>query len=370
MERGTMESIGGAIAPGSDRAQPGRILYLDLARGLAVLFMVLQHVQIVYGRGGGEETLIGVASLLLGTAPAAPVFMLIMGLFFANSRRAGLRTGVVRGVRLFLFGYLLNVLRFTLPGLVTGGRGGIYEEWGTPWELFLSVDIFHLAGLSLIGLGVVKRFLPWRWARMALAVAILVASPFLWGAGGDSILLSSLWGVWENVYFPLFPWFVYPVCGMILADFLPGKIGDTGGTGDGARVRLLRRWGWALLGVGLLSLLLPDRGVFVIGDYFRSGAGVHVAILGFVLLWLLLCRRIARQAPTAAPLRLAYSWSRWVTEIYTAQWVIIGWGALVIGYATLPEQVAFVVGLVILAMSHGLAIGYGAVRGRLRRTTV
>lgn len=55
-----------------------RIAYLDFVRGLAILFMILQHSLVVYAVNGGETTLLGGIFVLLGTAPAA----LIMGVIW------------------------------------------------------------------------------------------------------------------------------------------------------------------------------------------------------------------------------------------------------------------------------------------------
>ena len=47
--------------------------------------------------------------MLLGTAPAAPVFMVAMGFLFGSSTRTGVRSGVVRGLQLFALGYAFNL---------------------------------------------------------------------------------------------------------------------------------------------------------------------------------------------------------------------------------------------------------------------
>ena len=77
----------------------GRLRFLDLARGLAIVFMVFQHVQIIFAVGSGEDSALGVTFLLLGTAPAAPVFMVAMGFLFGSSSRTGMRERAsVRGL--------------------------------------------------------------------------------------------------------------------------------------------------------------------------------------------------------------------------------------------------------------------------------
>ncbi len=87
--------------------------------------MVLQHAMLVYAVSEGETSILGRIVLLLGTAPAAPVFLLVMGIFLGRSTK-GLPYAIRRGVQLLALGYLLNLLRFTLPLLIT-------DEWLAVW---------------------------------------------------------------------------------------------------------------------------------------------------------------------------------------------------------------------------------------------
>lgn len=184
----------------------GRLRFLDLARGLAIVFMVLQHVQLLFAVGSGEDSALGATFLLLGTAPAAPVFMVAMGFLFGSSARTGVRSGVVRGLQLFALGYALNLLRFVLPLLVRGDQQAIEVFGGTWCGPFFEIDILRLAGLTLIVLGPVKRYVRDPRVVLALAVAVATVAPLLWGVGGGSVVLDPLWGLGEWVSFPLFPW--------------------------------------------------------------------------------------------------------------------------------------------------------------------
>ena len=98
--------------------QDGRIAFLDFARGLAIVFMIMQHAMLYYAVGSGLQSNLGKLVVISGTAPAAPVFMLIMGIFFMRAKTAGLRYGVVRGLKLLALGYLLNALRFAIPAVI------------------------------------------------------------------------------------------------------------------------------------------------------------------------------------------------------------------------------------------------------------
>ena len=197
----------------------GRLRFLDLARGLAIVFMVFQHVQIIFAVSSGEDSALGVTFLLLGTAPAAPVFMVAMGFLLGSSSRTGVRSGVVRGLQLFALGYVLNLVRFSVPLLVSGDPHAIDVFGGTWWGPLFEIDILQLAGLSLIVLGPVKRYVRDPRLVLALAAAVAIVAPLLWGVGGGNVVLDPLWGLGDWVSFPLFPWLAYPLLGLALAGF-------------------------------------------------------------------------------------------------------------------------------------------------------
>lgn len=65
-----------------DEGGSSRIVAFDHVRGLAVIFMIISHVAVVLGSGVANKTVIGhIMDDVCGTAPAAPVFMMLMGVF-------------------------------------------------------------------------------------------------------------------------------------------------------------------------------------------------------------------------------------------------------------------------------------------------
>lgn len=147
-----------------------RIVSLDLARGLAIVFMVLQHAVLIYATDRGEHSVLGKVVLLLGSAPAAPVFLFIMGIFLGRPERQ-LSRGVRRGLRLIALGYLLNLLRSTLPSLIAGHEMLSLTAPVSPLASFWAVDILQMAGLSFILLTLLRVYLPARWVWAMLAAA-------------------------------------------------------------------------------------------------------------------------------------------------------------------------------------------------------
>ncbi len=66
-----------------------RLRAIDLARGLAVFFMILVHVLITYSAPDVEHSLFGEIVGFQGGPPAAPVFMALMGISFYYSKHTG-----------------------------------------------------------------------------------------------------------------------------------------------------------------------------------------------------------------------------------------------------------------------------------------
>lgn len=323
------------------RQEKSRILYLDIAKGLAILFMFTQHCMLVHEKTAGEGTnILANIFVLLGTAPAAPIFMLIMGVFLSASK-SNFTMNILRGIKLIALGYLLNLLRFTLPLFIAGTAGFQYIAGETPLSMFLSVDILQLAGLSIIFGSFLKRFLDNKIVAPIIIVAILICSPLLWENWGDKPIFSILWGAGKNVYFPFFPWCVYPIIGMSLSRFLL----DMSNHKKDIRTLLWSGFFIIVIGIGTFD-------VFPVGDYHRSGAAIHFLMIGFILVWLSACRWISNRFSNTCIIDTLVFWSKNVTAVYFIQWVLFGWSILIFGANKQNAYVAAFIGLIVLIATH------------------
>ena len=329
-----------------------RIRAFDLARGLAVLFMILVHSLGHYGNSESWATPLGAVLVFLGGPAAAPVFMFLMGASLAFSRRSSAREIARRGLWLLFLAYTLNVLRGALPatlGLATGyvTEAEIYPY--TPATLLGLVDIHQMAGLSLLviaGLAFVARGRDLRPALVGLAIVVGLVASQLWGAvTGQPVVdtgLALLWGTDWNVFFPLFPWIVYPLTGFAFGRTLVARPD---------RRRFVRIAGLGGLALGLLGVAAIVLGGTPVGveDYWRQRPGVVMAILGFVLVWLAGCDLLLLRLPPNPVTNRLYGWSARVTSMYCIHWILIGWGVGLLGHrqldlpALLPVMVALVV---------------------------
>ena len=335
--------------------QRKRIQTFDLARGLAILFMIMQHVVLIYGNLGVTSSFIGLFILSLGTLPAAPVFLFLMGACFKYSDRDDyelFRYGLTRGLKLVLLGYGLNFLRFSVP-LLIGLKElelNLYEVDDSIHLTFLSslflIDILHCAGLSLIVMGIAVRLLKRERAYILLAVCILLISPLVWGKTSSLILidfcLTLLWGTGSEVFFPLFPWCVYPLLGMAFGQRLRS------GIEIGRLISLSRNIGVGLFVVSLIIALRNiGREIFVVGKlinfinplfrfsgYEHPGPVAVILTIGFILVWIWLCELIVKKSSQNRLYGILFFWSKNVTVFYFFQWILIGWGMLLLGYQT------------------------------------
>ena len=257
-----------------DKGPLPRVAAFDHVRGLAVIFMIISHIPLILGTSGAEKSVIGlIMSQVCGTAPAAPVFMVLMGIFFSYPYDKPTGTKVRRGVKIFLLGMLLNLGRFMVPALIGASFIPGFAESMTAtfhmsgremvWYAIYSPDILHFAGIAFIILALMGPLVerPYVWGAIAVAVACI--APGLWGTGEGKAfypLVQPLWGsalspgVPADTTFPVFPWLVYPMVGALIGRSLMA------GMDEGTLFRRMLAGGSALIVIGGIVVALQDNG--------------------------------------------------------------------------------------------------------------
>ena len=179
-----------------------RLEFVDLARGIAVIFMIAVHVLMVYANNTVKESPFGVIVEFLGGPPAAPVFMFLMGLSFIYASKKDLKASIFRGLKMILAGYILNFFRvlpiyalneFAPEFLIGSGIENISYV-----TLITIVDILQLAGLSIIILALIREFKLNKYIVLSTAIVISLISPMLWGINTNNPLINFVfdlfWG--------------------------------------------------------------------------------------------------------------------------------------------------------------------------------
>ena len=198
-------------------AAPARREWLDWARGVAVLLMVLAHVVDSWTRDADRDRAVYYWAAFLGGL-AAPAFLFMAGLGTALSgaskeargvaHRAATRALVSRGLVIFGLAFV-----FRLQALVLG--------LGHPADL-LRVDILNVMGPSLMGAGVVWGLARGAGGRIAAAVATTallafaapLASSTSWIDGWPAALLWYLRPTPGRTNFTLLPWAGFVTAGL------------------------------------------------------------------------------------------------------------------------------------------------------------
>lgn len=308
-----------------DSDKPKRLFYMDIARFIAIFFMVFSHVGLMYGTEEYLNSLFGLIIDVMAGAPAAPVFMFSMGFFVVFTKKTDLKKGIKRGLRIFIAGIVLNLVRYILPVFL----GYLFDIVKEPLygyaigESFLfllfEVDILLFAGLAYCLIIILIQYRP----KISLPLAFIVVailSPSLWGIYVDNvafdIMLDLLWGNRAHVAFPIFPWLCYPILGAWIAKmmFFSDK--------SKSSIKRVVFIGFALFFVGGIIILLDFENQ--LSNYYLSRPGAVFAYSGFVILWILGIKNISYLFKGKIRQLIIFT-STNLTSIYCIHWTILGW---------------------------------------------
>ena len=348
-----------------------RIRAFDLARGVAIVWMIMVHSVAHYGNEASWASPFTQVLIAAAGSTGAPVFMFLMGASIAFSRRTSAVRIARRGLWLLALAYTLNILRGVLPASLGLGTGFITEADISPYTpptLLTLVDIHQMAGLALLVIAVLvaARFiLPVLPAVLVgLAVVVAVASPLLWGTTTGTpldLFLMLLWGANWNVFFPLFPWIVYPLVGLAYGRALVSRPD---------RRRFIRWMGVAGVGVFVAGIVVTLALHPTIGmdAYWRQRPGILLGILGVTLSWLAVADVLVERVRHNRVFEQFYSWSPRVTAMYCIHWILIGWGVGILGHRDLELPAVLVVMVVLLFLTDRITLALPFLRGPRSRT--
>lgn len=354
-----------------------RLPSIDLARGLAVFFMIAVHVLVFLGSAEVYESAFGQIIDFLGSPPAAPVFMTLMGFSLIYSRKKGLKTRLLRGLKIILLGYLLNILRGTIPFEI-----GKYLEVDvvvspplselSGYIFTVAVDILQFAGVALMILAIIQELKINKWIILFMSLIVSLVSPLLWGiATGIPVVdfvLDIFWGdhvvpLFNNLIgFPVFPWLAFPLLGMFLGETIKNSPDQE------KSFKTIGIVGVVVLIVGLVLITIDPE--YHLNDYYHSRQGAMIFMCGFVMAWLYLTKLLTDYIPDNPVFRLLYSWSRGVTSIYFIQWIIIFWSFGILGVQKCSYFAVVVLIIGVTFVSHRLNLLYEKMKERKKRKKV
>lgn len=290
----------------------------DLLKGFAVFLIVPVHILETFINLPGRESLFGKILLLLGGPIAVPIFMMVMGYFIGLNRKSPLQNAI-RGLFIFVLGLFLNIgLNFHL--LLK-----IYTEgWQLdPLQFIFGVDIFYLAGLSIIILSILKAIKKGQeWMVLALILVVVGSTSYLnelLMVTDRNYILPFIAGPYSWSYFPMFPWLAYPLLG-----FLFQKI-------ERQTKELIQKYKkgaiTVLISILLLVLAFSKSGIETtinLNEYYHHGFSFFLWAVGLVILWVIMFWFLVQKFPEF-PVIVFLRWlGKNITVFYVIQWLIIG----------------------------------------------
>lgn len=301
------------------------------------------HVVMLYSKPEVQQSVVGAILEFIAEGPGAQLFMLIMGINFALSKKTSAKQVLRRSISLLTAAYVLNFFKFLVPlGLNFIPQALLNElQLNDTTEaaifFFKLGDILHFAAFAQILLYFVHRLHNFHWWSSAIAFTIIIAGHLLWDiTTGNSVLdylLSMVGGHPPNVFFPLFPWLAYPLAGLTLGNYLKST-----------SVNKVINWsGWVGAALLLISFLFPPT--IPKGDYlpfYRTGAPDTIFHLGFVLVWISIIHWLTKKLRNNKLFQFLTFCSKNITLIYLIQWVMICWCLGITGYMQLNMQYSLI----------------------------
>ena len=310
---------------GSTYINAGRQVELDWARGLAVFFMVTIHVaeEISGFPTGGFSHFLTIA----GGPLAAPTFMMLLGIGIVYSRNSDPKKLAMRGLSLFALHYALNFASFGIPYLI------LYAQTTDTFYLqefffyVFGIDILAFAGITFLLFALKEKF-KLKNIHLVIFTLILSCLSLILSKPVDNIYLGAFLGLFLRVneysYFPLFAWIGYPVIGYIVGCLLKTCIDKA----------LLYKYVFIIssliVAVMTLDSFKYDFNIWFIyleepGEYYFQDFFQYLLVTGIIFTWISILYVLSSIKYLDFIGKILSRWSKNVTIIYCAQWLIIGW---------------------------------------------
>ena len=337
----------------------GRQNELDIAKGLAVVFMVLIHtVEYFWDE---EAFIFGKIVNFLGSPPAAPVFMFLLGCGIVYSTRSNAEMIFKRGIKMLALSYVMNALVYVLPwgikSLIDQDINVILDEWTQIYD----ADILQFAALAFLFFAIVKK------VDLKPLVVVVIAA-VISGVGMalnyfipeiESPVLQAIsglfWGTHEGSYFPFTSWIIYPAAGYLFAHFLRRTDNKKSFYALISTIGLVVFVSLAVV----LSRFIEWDDLMDGAAYYHQGLALNVMFIAFVLFWLGVCYALSLLFRDGFIMKLLAKFSSNVTPIYVCQYILIIYVSTLATYDCFYRApVVTAIFIVFTILAYFMAAGY------------
>lgn len=316
----------------------GRQNELDLARAVITFFLAPVHCMI---ECTGDEGLLGgipyLFDTIIGGPFGAPMFMFLMGAGMVYTRHREPKMHLLRGMKILLMGYALNVCRFFIPYLTGYALTGEKEKYIEPLLYkMLGNDIFVFAGIAMMVISVFIKMKLTGSQMILIAAVCSLAGTYLSGtdvkAPIGNIFLGYLIGTEDAAGmvisdFPLLNWLLFPVCGYVYGTILK-------------RVAHKKKF-YLLMSFPAMAAALVYGGIGISKGFGMFGEGqncyYHITspdaaaslllALGMLGVYYLICERLPEKM-----MKIIKEISSNTTPVYCIHWVMISFVVNVLIY--------------------------------------
>ncbi len=332
-----------------------RILAIDFGRGLSVSLLAIVHTLWMYADLHTQETsTLGHFVHFMGRG--TPVFLVTMGVSFMISRNQNLKSSIQRGLWILAAAFFMNFMKFIVPIILGFMPDSFIKAYG--WEAPLNLeqyiyliqtgDILQLAGISLLFMGLVRRFVKNKYFILVIAFIVAAISRELSGfrlnIEGIDYLLDLLWGSEYNVYFPVFPWLSFILMGMFF-----GKLYIDENKNEKALFKAMLLWGVLMIIAG--APLVFTNSEYHFNDFFHMGLGGVIYFAGWNFTVISFFNLLVKKIPFNPIFKFLYYCSKNVTSVYIIQWVLICWGMGIFGFQNSKESTVLFLMILFLTLT-------------------
>ena len=346
----------------------GRQLEVDCAKFICLVGMVIVHCFDVFVSFSDTSSSIQYVFLIvLNSIFGAGTFMFCMGIGIAYSRNNTPARLMKRGVKLFLLGYLLNLL-CALSYLLLLRDVALFVTY------LVGLDILQFAGLALFLFGLLRRLRCPDWGIGILALVLSGVGSLICGLDLGNPAANILCGLFIGSFdyewmtggiFPLFNWFIFVVAGYLFAQYLLRRCQN--------KAKLY----WPLSGAAAIVLaayqgIAIPRRLGMMGSVLRfhhitlPEALIGLAGAVFALgVYALLSRRLPKRVQAGIT-----EVSRNISTIYCIQWVVLAWAVsiwVLCGKPAFSDPAIIGIGLVLFALCAGAAHAIAHRRARKKQ---
>ena len=343
-------------------ANEKRYTELDIARGLSVVLMIVEHVNSYLT----SEPLLQNPLFKLtqnGIADVAVIFMFLMGMNTVFSNRTTPRKILIRGCTILLVSYIFNFFRDFLPAYIGCSLHVSKLSDSGYSNLFLTVvnvDILQFVGLAFIFIGLLR--ICKISSRNELVIGIILSFlTIVFGKQETSFFIGNwfkdiLIGGWNNNYFPFLSWIIFPICGAFL-----GNIYKNTNNKDLLYSRLIKYCfpifiiGWCFILYFNTSHELNFYGWGDEMDYYRQNFFGNIFFLSETMLVLGIIYFLIKNDvfPKFITVSLIF-WSKNISAIYIVSWLLISWLTwLVLGFNSIDKPyISIFMTIFIIILSH------------------